>query len=109
MAQTSLKFLPMQSIDAATIGAAYQAFTAAAPFGEACFKVTVTNASNTPVTISLDGINDTFAVGAGLAYDLTLNLGNRLLVSEVLIAKGTVPMIKGAAGVGFIYLSAYYV
>jgi hypothetical protein len=109
MAQTSLKFLPMQSIDAATIGAAYQAFTAAVPFAEACFKVTVTNASNTPVVISLDGINDTFVVGAGLFYDLALKPGNRLVSNEVLIAKGTVPMIKGTAGVGFIYLSAYYV
>jgi hypothetical protein len=109
MAQTSLKFIPMQSMDAASLTTSYQAFGGSSPFAEACFKVTVTNASNTPIVISLDGIHDTFVVGAGLFYDLALQINSRVLLSEVLVAKGTVPMIKGTAGVGHIYLSGYYV
>lgn len=104
MNSTILKYLPMQSIDSATLTGGYQIFTGASPFTEACFKVTVTNASDKPVTISFDGVTDAFAVGAGLFYDLSLQL-----ISDVLVAKGTLPKIKGTAGTGNIYLSAFYV
>ena len=100
----SIKIYPdvLRSINSATFAGAYLAL--GTPFNFPIRILKIANPSNVDVTISWDGINDHDFVPAGsyMVYDLGCQKGEPAPAMEA--AKGTQIYVKGAAGVGFVYL-----
>lgn len=100
--------IALSSIDSATFTGAYQLLSATAGLPQACTQLHIVNNSNVSVTISYDGVND---------HDFLLAASDRQLYFEAnalpnalvaCLAKGTKVYVKGAAGVGLVYLSGWY-
>lgn len=102
-----VKAVPLSFIDTATISAI--TFTPIGTLSQAAFLVRFFNPSNTDVFLSYDGINmhDFVPSGGGI---LELNFQANAQPNNFLanLAKNTTVYAVGAAGVGFIYMSAYY-
>lgn len=96
---------PLRSFNTATFTGSYQAF--GTPFVNPIRIIKITNVSNTNATISFDGTNDHELVPSNsfVLYDFSANreVGNQLELAAL-----TQVYIKGAVGVGSVYLSAYY-
>lgn len=96
----------MTSLDSSTIGAAYLPINTGLP--QALSVLRIINASNTPITISYNGVQDHDYVAANTPFQLP-NQSNSMPNNNMgLIPKGTIIYAKGTAGVGFIYLAGYY-
>lgn len=111
---TEVIMLPdeLRYIDSATLIGAYQPFIDAttspdpSPLTRPIRIVKFVNDSNTGVTISWDGITDHDILPAAsfFLYDITANHSNVQGTQGQYIKKGTQFYVKGAAGVGSIYL-----
>jgi hypothetical protein len=95
----------LRSRDSATFTGAYQ--TLGTPLGNNPFLYKIVNMSTVPVTVSLDGATDHDICPAGsfYLYDETANASRE---GGLTISKGTQVWIKGAAGVGLVYLVVQY-
>lgn len=83
------------------------------PFGTAlsnpCYGAVISNESDTPVYISVDGVTDNFRVGAHITFDLKgLQRHDTLDRGEYLLPKGTQLHIRHnlPPGTGFIVFHA---
>lgn len=104
--------IALSSINASALNANYQALNGSG-LEEPCLFIRICNASTSDVTISFDGTNDhEFLAGTvatipreSLVYYPGENNVNNI---PLLFHKGQIIYLKGAAGVGSIYLSGYY-
>jgi len=102
-----VKAIPLSSLNTAGISAI--TFTPIGTLPQSCFLVRFFNPSNTNVFLSYDGINPADFVQSGGGI-LELNFQANAQPNNFLanLAKGTTVYATGTAGVGFIYMSAYY-
>ena len=102
-----VKAVPLGTLNVAGISAI--TFTPIGSLTEAVFLIRFFNPSNTNVFISYDGIgvHDFVPSGGGI---LELNFQSNAQPNGFLanLAKGTTVYAVGTAGVGFIYMSAYF-
>lgn len=102
-----VKALPLSILNTATISAV--TFTPIGTLAKPVFLIRFFNRSNTDVFISFDGIDpqDFVPSGGGI---LELNFQNNAQPNNFLanLAKGTTVYASGTAGVGSVYMSAYY-
>ena len=107
MAKDIIVPIAMQSIDASTIGAG--AYTEVGdPIEGALLFLRITNASNTAVIFSTDGITEHEYIPAGKSISVYFQpnaIGNNEVAK---LPKGTIFNVKGTAGVGLVYFSGYY-
>ncbi len=105
--KNQVKALPLGVLDTATISAI--TFTPIGTLPHPVFLIRFFNPSNTDVFISYDGVNiSDFVPKAGGILELNFQSNaqpNNFLAN---LAKGTTVYAVGAAGVGFLYMSAYY-
>jgi len=107
MAKDFIVPIEMQSIDASTIGAgAYLAV--GDPLEGALSSIRITNASNTPVIISFDGITDHIYIRATDSYNEYFQIGSTPNNNVAKLKRYTTVYIRGTAGVGLVYVSGYY-
>jgi len=95
----------LRSINSATFTGSYQAL--GTPLGHNPFLVKMVNNATVPVTVSIDGTTDHDICPAGsfFLYDETANASRE---GGLTVAKGTQFWVKGAAGVGSVYLVVQY-
>ena len=95
----------LRSINSAAFTGAYQAL--GTPLGHNPFLVKMVNNSTVPVTVSIDGVvdHDICPSGSFFLYDETANASRE---GGLTVAKGTQFWVKGAAGVGSVYLVVQY-
>lgn len=102
-----VKAVPLTFVDTATITAL--TYTPIGTLPNPAFLIRFFNPSNTNVFISYDGANphDFVPSGGGI---LELNFQSNAHPNNFVanLAKGTTVYAVGTAGVGFIYMSAYY-
>jgi hypothetical protein len=108
MAKNSIAPIPLTSIDSATFTGAYQLVSGAGGLTNACFLIRIINNSTKDVTISYNGTNDHDFVPAGKEVQLQFQTNKSPQGYAALIAQGTKIYVKGAAGVGLVYLSGYF-
>jgi hypothetical protein len=96
----------MRSIDSATFTGSYQ--NLGTPLANPAYKLKIINNSTVAVTVSNDGINDKDIVVANsfIIYDEGVTGQNGTFPA---VPEGTQIMVKGAAGVGSVYLVVQYV
>lgn len=96
---------PLRSIDSATFTGAYQAL--GTPLVYNPFLIKMVNSSTVSVIVSIDGVtdHDICPGGSFFLYDETANSSRE---GGLTVAKGTQIYVKGAAGVGSVYLVAQY-
>ena len=103
---TEVIMLPdtLRSIDSATFTGVYQAIGTPLTRPIRIFKFV--NNSTALVTISWDGVNDHDILPAGsfFLYDITTNHSNVEGTQGMYVKTGTQFYVKGAAGVGSVYL-----
>lgn len=102
----SVQAIPLTSIDSATLTANYQAINVgglAAP----CFLIRVINASNVPVTISYDGVNDNDYLPANTVLQLNFQANSQPNNQVAKLSQGTKISVKGNVGIGLIYVAGY--
>lgn len=102
-----MKYETLRSIDSATFAGTYLAL--GTPLLHAASIVKLVNNSNVLVTVSRDGINDMDVAPANsfCLYDVTSNLPHGC--DGVFARKGEQYYIKGAVGVGLVYLVVQYI
>lgn len=108
MAKNVVKAIQLSSIDSATFTGSYQAINSSG-ISNACFALAIINNSNVDITMSLDGVTD---------HDFIPDNSTRAISSQqdaipnnnvALFKKGQVIYVKGAAGIGSVYVAGYYV
>ena len=107
MAQNAIKAETLTSIYTAGIGANYLPINAGG-FTAPCLLLRIVNASNTNVMISYDGVHDHEIVHADNTLQLFFQLNNLPNGKVSCLPKGTIVYAKGTAGIGLVYLAAYY-
>lgn len=104
---TEVIMLPeeLRTIDSATFTGAYQALGAPTTKPIRIFKFV--NNSNTLVTVSWDGVaaHDILPASSFFLYDITTNHSNVQGSQGQYVRTGTQFYVKGAAGVGSVYLA----
>ncbi len=108
MAKNSIAPIPLTSIDSATFTGAYQLVSGAGGITNACFLIRIINNSTKDVTVSYDGTHDHDFVQAGKDLLLQFQTNSSPQGYAALIAQGTKVYVKGAAGVGLVYLAGYF-
>jgi hypothetical protein len=105
--KNQVKAIPLAFLDTATISAI--TFTPIGTLPQAVFLIRFFNPSNTNVFVSFDGVNTADFVPSGGGI-LELNFQANAQPNNFLanLAKGTKVYAAGLAGVGFVYMSAYY-
>ena len=101
-----LGFEELRSIDSATFAGAY--LDLGTPFENPLRAFKITNNSNVDVLVSYDGgttDHEIVPAGSFFLFDIT---SNRVWDAELVIAAQTQVSVNGSAGVGLVYLSAYY-
>ncbi len=100
--------IPLKSIDSASFTGSYQLLSAAGGIPQPCFMVMMSNSSNVPVTISYDGTTDAdyLLPSTDRVFNFQTNSGPSNFAAY--LAKGTKVYVKGAAGTGLFYMSAWY-
>jgi hypothetical protein len=95
----------LRSINSATFTGVYQALGTVLAHNP--FLIKMVNNSTVPVTVSIDGIvdHDICPAGSFFLYDETANSSRE---GGLTVAKGTQFWVKGAAGVGSVYLVVQY-
>jgi hypothetical protein len=96
---------PLRSLDSATLSGSY--LPLGTPLINPIRIVKFTNNSNVAVTISWDGVTDHEFLPAGSFLLLDIS-SNKEAMRPFDISAHTQFSIKGAAGVGLIYVSAYF-
>ena len=105
--KNQVKAIPLAFVDTATITAL--TYTPIRTLPQSVFMIRFFNPSNTNVFISYDAQNPADFVPSGGGI-LELNFQANAQPNNFLanLAKGTTVYATGTAGVGFIYMSAYY-
>jgi hypothetical protein len=103
--QTRVKFEALRSINSATFTGAYQAIGSAT--AHESFLIKMVNISTVPVIVSVDGIidHDICPAGSFWLYDEQANSSRE---GGLKIPKGIQVYVKGAAGVGSVYVVVQY-
>lgn len=103
---TILLPMPMTTFNSATLNGSYQAFGNPLPNEARIIKIV--NTSTVPAVISIDGAtaHDIAPIGGFFLYDIGTNRGNPAPL--MCLPKGTQFYLNGSAGVGSIYLVAWY-
>jgi hypothetical protein len=98
--------IPMTSKNAAALTGGFDVVTTGLP--EACSILRIINDSNSDVIISYDGAtnHDYLVGGTTLQIDAQANSQPNSDVSQ--FRKGQKVYVKGTAGIGFVYVVAYY-
>lgn len=102
-----IQAIPLTSVDSATFTGAFVPLNGGIP--AACVILRIINSSNREIDISYDrGVtaNDHLFPGERLQLDFQANAIPN--TSSASLAKGTTVYVRGAAGVGLVYLAAYY-
>lgn len=104
----------VKAIDIASVNAAALLIGVYAPFyviglPQACSFIRFNNASNTNVFISFDGVTDHEFILAGASLDLPVQILRQPSSEVAKFARGSMISVRGAAGIGSIYLSGYYI
>jgi hypothetical protein len=103
----SIKAIPMVALDTATLAGAYKAInTDGLP--NACGLIRIINDSNTPLTVSYDGVTAHDYVGDGEYIYIVSQLLAQPNNYRALFSKGTKVYVKSGAGVGYVMLVGYY-
>jgi hypothetical protein len=94
----------LRSINSATFTGAYQ--VVGSPLGKPIRIIRFKNNSSVPVTISWDGVNDHIHLLAEESeeWNITANRSNVESNQSLFIAIGTQFYVKGAAGIGLVYI-----
>ena len=108
MAQNSVKPFILSVFASASVAAGYKPVNANG-FLQAPFFIRINNASNMPITVSYDGINDHEYIPSTSIFELSSQANAQPNAQISLFPKFTVVYVKGTAGTGNIYLSGYYV
>ncbi len=106
--KNSVQPIPLSSIDSATLIANYQLLSAAAGIPNPVFYIKIVNNSNVPVTVSYDGTNDHDVVRANTDASINFQTNNQPTNQNALLPQFTKVYVKGNAGVGLVYLSAWF-
>ena len=101
--------IPLSSIDSATFTGAYQLLSAAAGTAQNAIMLHIANNSNVSITISYDGVGDHDFLLANTDRELNFQSNSAPSSYVAMLAKGTKVYVKGAAGVGSVYLSGWYI
>ncbi len=108
MSKANVKAVTLTTIASSALTSSYQPInTNGLP--EACFMIRINSSSSTLITLSYDGINDHEVVLPNQSVNLDFQSNSQPTAGFALMAKGTRVFVKGTAGTGNIYLSAYYV
>ncbi len=107
MAMNLIKVIPLTSINSAAFTGAYQVVNTNGT-ANACILIRIINDSNVDVTVSYDGATDHDFVPAGTQNVLQFQANAQPTGNAALLAKGTKVYVKGAAGVGLVYLAGYF-
>ena len=75
---------------------------------EACFVLRIVNDSNSDVIISYDGVTNHDYVVAGTSLQIYAQASAQPASYVALFRKGQRVFVKGTAGVGLIYVVAYF-
>lgn len=112
MAQDWVKAIPLTTFNSAALLAGYQVINVNG-LPQQCFLVRIVNDSTTGVFISYDGSTDNDYIPSHTTADCVLQVASQTNAQpnaqKALFAKGTQVFVRGAAGVGLITLSGYYV
>lgn len=108
MAQNSVKAVPLSGFNSAAVLNNFQPINPGG-FPESPFFVRINNASNSGIIISFDGVTDHDVVLANDFLDIPTQTNAQPGAWVALFPKYTVVFVRGVAGVGTIFLSAYYV
>ena len=100
---TKLAWETLRSVDSATLAGAYVAL--GGPLLHPSYILKLVNASNILVTVSIDGSTDIDVAPANSFWLYDEDEGNQ---EHPAMPQGTQIFIKGAAGVGLIYLVSQY-
>jgi len=100
----------LTSFNAASLTGTYQAINSSG-LDFSCFMLQFTNSSTADVTISFDGTNDHEFI-PGTAADIPRSVKQIYAPASntsqaIVFPKNTIIYVKGSAGVGTLYLSAY--
>lgn len=107
MSFLSIRMFPeaLRTFNSATFTGSYQAM--GVPLANSIRLVKWTNTANVNVTISWDGVNDHEILPAGSFVLLDVS-SNREVANQFEIQNGLQFYVKGSAGIGSVYMSAYY-
>jgi len=108
MAQNSVKPLLLASFNSAGMTGNYQVANGLG-FAHAPFLVRIINASNAAVTVSFNGVDDHDFIPANSVLVLPTQSESQPKAQVALFPKNTKVFLKGAAGVGIIYVAGYFV
>ena len=100
--------IPLTSIDSATFTGAYQLLAGAGGITNPCIMLHIANNSNVSVTISYDGVHDHDFLLADSQRELNFQTNANSQNWAASLAQGTQVYVKGAAGMGSVYLSGFY-
>jgi len=100
--------IPLSSIDSATFTGAYQLLSAAAGLPHAVVMLHIVNDSSVSITISYDGTNDHDHLLTDTDIKLNFQTNANAQNWGAALAAGTKVYVKGAMGVGLVYLSGWY-
>jgi hypothetical protein len=100
--------LPLATFNAAALVAGYTSVNSPG-FLKPIFFMRIVNASNSPVTISFDGVTDHEYLPINGEFNFAVQQNAQPNSQLALISAYTQVYVKGAAGVGFITVSGYYV
>jgi len=100
----------LSSFDASGILGTYQPITNAGGFEQPIFYLKINNTSNQAILISFDGVNDHDYLLANSIWTINFQTNNAPNNNMAQLAKHTNVYAKGAlAGIGKIYVSAWYI
>ncbi len=100
--------IPLSSVDSAAFAGAYLLLSGAGGVTNPCIMLHIANNSNVPVTISYDGVNDHDFLLPNSDRELNFQSNANSQNWAASLAQGTKVYVKGAAGVGLVYLSGFY-
>jgi len=101
---TKIAWETLRSIDSATLTGLYQAV--GSPLVHPSYILKLVNNSNTLVTVSIDGATDIDVAPANSFWLYDVDEGNP---AHEAIPAGTQIFVKGAAGVGLIFLVSQFI
>lgn len=106
--KNSIRAIAALTLDSAAFAGAYKSFSAAG-LPAPCSIIRIVNASTVPVSISYDGGTNTHEyLLAGSDLVLNLQASSQPNNYSAVMSKGTPVSVKGAVGVGLVYLIGYY-
>ncbi len=100
--------IPLSTANSAAFAGAYVLLSGAGGVTHPCIMLRIINDSNVDVTISYDGVNDHDFIPANTQLTLNFQTNSQPQNNVCSLAQGTRIYVKGAAGIGLVYLSGFY-